>query len=90
MSDGWTKAAMVVLTVALVALKLSGGVTWSWVIVFAPLWLPAVISVGLRVATAAVLGAVAYVWLMGGSPEGLARTMEQVPLLQLLPWEKLL
>lgn len=36
------KLALIVLT-TFVTLKLSGVVTWSWWVVLAPLWLPAVI-----------------------------------------------
>lgn len=77
------------LTLALVALKLSGEIAWSWVIVFAPIWLPAVFSVGLRLAAAAVLGALAYLFLIGGDFSRFPEVMQQIPLIGLLPWDRL-
>ena len=35
------------LTVAFIVLKLAGVINWSWLWVLAPLWIPAVIAVGI-------------------------------------------
>lgn len=40
------------LTVLFVALKLIGYISWSWVAVLAPLWLPALVLFILAIATA--------------------------------------
>lgn len=80
---------LLVATLVLVALKLAGEIGWSWVIVFAPIWLPAVLSVGLRVAAAAVLGALAYLFLLGGEPSRFPEVMQQIPLIGQLPWDRL-
>lgn len=80
---------LVAVTLVLVALKLAGEIGWSWVIVFAPLWLPAALGVGLRVAAAAVLGAVAYLLWIGGDPSRFPEVMQQIPLIGELPWDRL-
>ena len=89
MGDSRRNGLLVVATLVLVALKLSGEIGWSWVIVFAPIWLPAVLSVGLRVAAAAVLGALAYLFLLGGEPSRFPEVMQQIPLIGELPWDRL-
>lgn len=89
MGDKGRNGLLLVATLVLVALKLSGEIGWSWVIVFAPLWLPAALGVGLRAAAAAVLGAVAYLLWIGGDPSRFPEVMKQIPLIGELPWEKL-
>lgn len=42
------------LTVLFVGLKLTGQIAWSWVWVFAPLWIPAVVLFALAVIVAVV------------------------------------
>ncbi len=89
MSGNRRNYLLVAVTLVLVALKLAGEIGWSWVIVFAPIWLPAVLSVGLRAAAAAVLGAAAYLFLLGGDPSRFPEVMNRIPLLGELPWDRL-
>lgn len=80
---------LVVVTLILVALKLAGEIGWSWVVVFAPIWLPAALGVSIRLAAAAVLGALAYLFLLGGDPSRFPEVMQQIPLIGRLPWDRL-
>lgn len=84
------RAALAVATIALVVLKLMGEISWSWVLVFAPVWVPAVVSVGLRVASVAVAGALVYLLLTGGGLEQISEILESIPLVRELPWDSLL
>lgn len=89
MRDGVLRGALGIATVALVVLKLMGEIGWSWLVVFAPLWVPAVISVGLRVASVAVAGVLVYLLLTGGGLEQIPEILERIPLVRELPWESL-
>lgn len=61
-------------TGVLAGLKLSGHLAWPWLGVTAPLWLPLLVSIGLRLALVAlVLG---VVWWIG--PDGLAAELQAV------------
>ena len=44
-----------ILTLIFIVLKLTGCITWSWVWVLAPLWIPLVIIVPLTIITAVVI-----------------------------------
>ena len=48
------KSLSSILTTIFVALKLSGHITWSWVWVLSPLWIPLVIAIVVIVITAVV------------------------------------
>lgn len=87
MKDGMLRGLLAVATVALVALKLAGDISWSWLVVFAPVWVPAVVSVGLRAATAAVAGALVYLLVYGGGLGELPSILEGLPVIGMLPWE---
>lgn len=49
------------LTITFIVLKLTGIITWSWVWVLAPLWIPACISIGILLIIGIILGIVALV-----------------------------
>lgn len=82
------RGLLLLATVVLVVLKLQGEIAWSWVIVFAPLWLPAALSVGVRIAVVAVAGAVVYLVLLGGDMSQFPEVMQQIPLIGELPWDR--
>ena len=44
-----------ILTLIFIVLKLTGCITWSWVWVLAPLWIPLIIAVPLTIITAIVI-----------------------------------
>jgi hypothetical protein len=81
---------MVLATAVLVALKLSGQITWSWIVVLAPLWLPAAVAVGTRLAVAAVFAAGIYLVFLDGEPGRILEVLNGIPLVRDLPWERLL
>lgn len=81
---------MVLATAVLVALKLAGEITWSWVLVLAPLWLPAAVAVGMRLALAAVFAAGIYLVLLDGDPGRIRGILDGIPLVREIPWERLL
>lgn len=81
---------MVLATAVLVALKLSGQITWSWILVLAPLWLPAAVAVGTRLAVAAVFAAGIYLVFLDGEMARIVQMLERIPYVRDLPWESLL
>lgn len=89
MESRWTQGLFTLAALVLVVLKLAGEITWSWVVVLAPLWVPAALAVGLRVAAVAVVGAVAYLVIFGGDVSRLPEVLERIPLVRELPWEQL-
>lgn len=80
------RGLLLLATLVLVVLKLSGEIAWSWVIVFAPLWVPAALDLGIRVAVVAVGGALVYLLILGGDLTQLPEVMRQIPLIGELPW----
>lgn len=90
MGDGLLKGALLVAAVALVVLKLMGEIDWSWIVVFAPLWIPALVSLGLRIAAVGVVAAGVYLFLTGGALDDLVGVLEAIPVVRWLPWEALL
>ena len=44
-----------ILALIFIVLKLTGCITWSWVWVLAPLWIPLIIAVPLTIITAVVI-----------------------------------
>lgn len=89
MDNDRLRGLLLLITLALVVLKLQGEIAWSWVIVFAPLWLPAALSVGLRIAVIAVAGALAYLVLLGGDLSQFPEVMQRIPLIGDLPWDRM-
>jgi len=81
---------MVLATAVLVALKLSGQIAWSWILVLAPLWLPAAVAVGTRLAVTAVFAAGIYLVFLDGEPGRILEVLNDIPLVRDLPWEQLL
>lgn len=75
-SSYWWLAVLA--TALLTGLKLSGGLSWPWLVVTVPVWLPLAVSVSLRLAALAVVLAGVYL-VSGGSLEELRRLIEQVP-----------
>lgn len=90
MEGRWTKGLFTLCALVLVVLKLGGHIGWSWVVVTAPVWLPAAVAVSLRLAAVAVLGGVAYLLWTGGELSRLPEVLEGIPLIGQLPWEELL
>lgn len=64
----------IVATGILAGLKLSGHLAWPWLGVTAPLWLPLLLSVGLRLALLALL--VGALWLL--DPGGVTAEIQAV------------
>ena len=56
------------LTILFIALKLIGHITWSWLWVLAPLWIPWAIVVVILLATAGVFLMVRLVKFLGKNP----------------------
>lgn len=77
-------------TAGLIALKLTGKLSWSWIVVFAPVWVPAAMKLSLQVGSAAILGAVAYLVWTGGGVDRLVKLLNGIPLIQDIPWTELL
>lgn len=90
MDSRWSQGLFTLAALVLVVLKLSGQIDWSWLVVLAPLWLPAAVAVGLRVAAVAVVGAAAYLLWAGDDLSRLPEVLERIPLVSALPWEELL
>lgn len=44
------------LTVLFIGLKLTGHITWSWIWVFAPLWIPLCFSLGILIIVGIIAG----------------------------------
>lgn len=53
-----------VLTIIFVVAKIGGHIDWNWMWVFAPLWLPVAVVVGLWLAALAIFGTVILVRTM--------------------------
>lgn len=54
-----------VLFIIFLALKLTGVITWSWMWVFAPLWIPIAVVVAVMIATIIILSAGCLIkWLV--------------------------
>lgn len=64
--DDTTSLVGILLTAIFVGLKLAGWVTWSWLFVFAPIWVPGVLALGLEASIAAVVGVGLYLLISGG------------------------
>lgn len=90
MGDGLLKGVLLAAAVALVVLKLMGEIGWSWIVVFAPLWIPALLSLGVRIAAVGVVAALVYLFLTGGALADVAEVLETIPVVRWLPWEALL
>jgi len=86
----WGGGLLVLATAVMLALKLTGEIGWSWIVVLAPIWIPAAVSVGTRLALAAVLSAGIYLVFLGGELERVVELLEAVPLVRALPWERIL
>ena len=71
----------VVATGILVGLKLSGYVGWPWLWVTSPLWLPLLISVGVRLALLVLI--IGALWLI--DPGGMMSEIEALAM-QLSAW----
>lgn len=82
------KGLLLLGTAGLIALKLTGQLGWSWVVVFAPVWVPAAMKISLQVGSAAVLGAIVYLVWTGGGIGRLVELLNQVPYVQQIPWEQ--
>jgi len=50
-----TPVVLAVLTALLAVLKLSGVIAWSWIVVLAPLWVPAVVTLAILLVLVEVL-----------------------------------
>lgn len=89
MDSRWTQGLFTLAALVLVVLKLAGEITWSWVIVLAPLWVPAALAVSLRLTAVAVVAAVAYLVIFGMDVSRLPDVLNRIPLVRELPWEQL-
>lgn len=75
MSDGRAAAGgggvgfLGLLTILFIALKLTGVITWSWVWVLAPLWIPFGIFGIIMIFALAVIGIVGLVTVIKGEPK---------------------
>ena len=76
-SSYWWLAVLA--TALLTALKLSGGLSWPWLIVTVPVWFPLAVSVSLRLAALALVLAGIYL-VSGGSLQDLRPLIEQLPM----------
>lgn len=71
----------IVATGIMVALKLTGQLAWPWLGVTAPIWVPLLVSAGVRIALLVLL--VGAVWWF--DPGGVAREIEALTL-ELTSW----
>lgn len=89
MDDTQAGLLSILLTALFVGLKLAGWVSWSWIFVFAPIWVPGVLSLGIEASVAALMGVGLYLLISGGHLSGIG-VQDMGDVLEALPgWDAL-